>query len=371
MALRPLDGHLVGITADRRWSEQAELLARRGASVLHGPTIDTQYLASEDDLRRASQRVIREPPDYLVVTTGIGMRAWLEAASAWGQDDQLLAALSRARIVARGPKAAGALEGGGLAVWGRSADERLEGVASLLLDQPLAGRTVAVQEHGLPSPRFTAVLAGAGARVIEVPVYRWRVPPDTGPAERLVEAACDGRLSAITFTSAPALHSLFSIAGASGRGDDLRRACNGRVTAACIGPVCAEGAVEEGIDAPLAPEVGRLGLLVRVLGDHLAARRRTFRLGGADLVLQGSTVEVGPVRADLAPLEQAVFEVLAERPGAVVSRGALLRRVWGRAGDDPHVLDVTMGRLRRRLRPAGEVILTSPGRGYRLAVDPA
>ena len=53
MSLRQLDGYVVGITADRRWEEQAELLSRRGAAVLHGPTITTQYLASDDDLRRA------------------------------------------------------------------------------------------------------------------------------------------------------------------------------------------------------------------------------------------------------------------------------------------------------------------------------
>ncbi|MFN2606656.1 MAG: uroporphyrinogen-III synthase [Acidimicrobiales bacterium] len=370
-ALRPLDGFLVGVTADRRWAEQAELLRRRGAAVLHGPTIETQYLASDDDLRRATLDLVGRPPDYLVATTGIGMRAWLETAAAWGLGERLVAALAGGRIVARGPKAAGAVQAGGLAVWGRSATEQMDGVLRLLLAEPLEGAVVAVQEHGLPSPGLSAVLGGAGATVVPVPVYRWRVPTDTGPAERLVEAACDGRLNAVTFTSAPAVHNLFAIAAGMDAGDDLRRACNGRVTAACIGPVCAEGARQEGIEAPLAPDVGRLGLLVRSLSEHLAARRTVFRLGDAVLVVQGSAVAVDDERSELTALERAVFEALAERPGVVVSRSALLARVWGSPDADPHVLEVTIGRLRRRLGRGGEAIRTCPGRGYRLAPTPA
>ena len=53
MSLRQLEGFVVGVTADRRWEEQAELLSRRGATVVHGPTISTSYLASDENLRRA------------------------------------------------------------------------------------------------------------------------------------------------------------------------------------------------------------------------------------------------------------------------------------------------------------------------------
>ena len=59
--LGPLEGFVVGITADRRWEEQAELLRRRGATVVHGPCMDTQYLADDDDLRRATVDVIEQP----------------------------------------------------------------------------------------------------------------------------------------------------------------------------------------------------------------------------------------------------------------------------------------------------------------------
>src|SRR5688572_28653688 len=46
----PLEGFCVGITADRRAGELAELLTRRGAQVMHGPAIGTSYLGDEEAL---------------------------------------------------------------------------------------------------------------------------------------------------------------------------------------------------------------------------------------------------------------------------------------------------------------------------------
>jgi len=369
MALRPLDGFVIGVTADRRWGEQAELLGRRGASVVHGPTISTLYLGDDDELRAATAAVIERPPDYLVATTGIGIRAWLEMASAWGLDGHVHAALVNARIVARGAKAAAAVQSGGLTVWARSPNEQMDELSALLLKEDLAGKLVAVQEYGMPNPELDALLAGAGAEVVKVPVYRWRLPEDPSAATKLIELACDGRVDAVTFTSAPAVHNLFAIAEGAGLADPLRRAFNRTVVAACVGPVCAEGARQQGVEAPLAPDVGRLGLLVRALSDHFASRRRRLALAGHDLVVQGSMVEVDGEAIELSPKERAVFHLLAVAPGVVVSRPAFLRKVWGSEDTDPHVLEVTVGRLRRRLGACAPGLEAFPGRGYRLNPD--
>lgn len=372
MALRPLQGFVVGVTADRRWQEQAELLERRGATVLHGPTISTLYLADDEDVHRATLAVVADPPDYLVATTGIGVRAWLETAAAWGLGDRLVDALATTKIVARGPKAAAALQAGGLEVWERSPTEQMEAILDLLLAEPLEGQRVVVQEYGMESPPFVQALTAAGADVLGVTVYRWRRPDDPAPALRLVEAACERRVDAVTFTSAPAVHNLFEIASEAGasRADDLRAAFNGRVVAACVGPVCAEGARQEGVTDPLVPGVGRLGLLVRSLSEHFEGQRQTLRLSGAEVVVQGSAVEVDGQVVELTAKERGVFEMLAVAPGAVVARAALLEQVWGSAETDPHVLEVTVGRLRKKLGPHGNAVQASPGRGYQLDPDP-
>lgn len=369
MPVAPLAGFTVGVTADRRWEEQAELLRRRGAAVLHGPTIDTLYLADDHDLKVATAAVVDERPDYVVATTGIGMRAWLEAAAAWGLGAGLVDALRGARIVARGPKAAGAVTAAGLEVWARSGTERMDDVLAKLLSAGMEGRRVAVQEYGAESPDLAAALTGAGAAVLPVPVYRWRLPADPAPALGLVEAACDGRVDAVTFTSAPAVHNLFAIAATRGLDADLRRAFNRSVVAACVGPVCAEGARREGVVQPLQPEIGRLGLLVRTLSDHMARHRRCFLVDGHELVVQGSAVCVDGNVAVLSARERALFDRLTARPGTVVDRATLLTEIWGSPRTDPHLLEVTAGRLRRRLGPCGPAVSAKSGRGYRFLAD--
>ncbi len=366
MSLRQLEGFVVGITADRRWEEQAELLSRRGATIVHGPTITTLYLASDENLHRATLALIEDPPDYMVATTGIGIRAWLDTAATWGVADDLTAALERSRIVARGPKAAAALQIGGMSVWQRSPTEQMAALIDILLAEPLTGRRVALQEYGMESPELVEVLSAAGATVVPVPVYRWRIPADPEPARRLADAARSGQLDAITFTSAPAVHNLFAMAGTEEETDQLRAAFNSSVTAACVGPVCAEGARQLGIHDPLTPTTGRLGLLVRALGNHLSERRCSYQLAGHEAVVQGGAVELDGVVSQLSPKERAILELLTRRPGAVVSREAFLTQIWGSADTDPHLLEVAVARLRRRLGPAQGALQTVPRRGYRL-----
>lgn len=369
--LQPLEGYVVGITADRRWTEQAELLKRRGAGVLHGPTMSTLYLADDAALRAATSSLVGSPPAYLVATTGVGIRAWLEAAHTWGLGDQLTACLMQTRIVARGPKAAGAVQSAGLEVWQRSPTERLPEILDILRAEPLVGQRVAVQEFGAESPGLTTALVEAGAEVVSVPVYRWRLPDDDGPARRLVEAVCARRVDAVTFTSAPAVRNLFVIADRmdTGTRDELRRAFNDSVIAACVGPVCGGAAVEAGIETPLQPTVGRLGLLVRALSDQVVQSRRNLSLAGVAVVAQGSAVLVGHDRVELSPLERVVFDLLAQRPGVVVSRTALLQAGWGSGTTDAQVLEATVARLRRRLGPCGPALQAVAGRGYRLVTD--
>ena len=222
----PLDGFVVGVTADRRANEQAELLRRRGAEVLLGPAIATAYLASDDALRAATVALVERPPAYLAATTGIGIRAWFEATQVWGLGDQLLDALRETRIVARGPKAAGAVQAAGLEVWRSAANEQMDQLLGHLLAEPLEGACVALQLYGMPAPEITTALNAAGAEVFEVPVYEWRMPDDPGPALRLARAAIDGRIHAVTFTAAPAVTNLFALATGAGIDGPLRDAFN-------------------------------------------------------------------------------------------------------------------------------------------------
>lgn len=370
MDLAPFTGYTVGVTADRRREELAGLLERRGARTIVGPVLATQLLHDDGVLHAVTRALIDAPPDIVVLTTGIGVRAWFEAAHTWGLSDALVAALDQARVIARGPKAAAAAQLAGLSGVTTGGDaERLADIVDSIQRDAAGSMRIAIQRHGDEHLAAVGELRLAGAHVTEIPVYRWALPADPRPALRLVDAICDGRVDAVTFTSAPAVRHLLAIARAAAREDAMRAVlAGGSVVAACVGPQCAEVATAEGFAMVVAPAAGRLGLLVRVLGDALADRRSTVAVGVRRVILQGSAIAVdGGSEVLLGDRERRMFAALAERPGVVVSRGALLRQVWGAGARDPHVVDVALGRLRRRLASTGLTISTVRGRGYRLA----
>jgi uroporphyrinogen-III synthase len=364
---RPLEGFRIGVTADRRAEEQSEMLRRRGARVLHGPTIRTMPLGPDEGLRPVTEKLIANPPDVLVANTGIGVRSWFAAAESWGLGQDLLDALAQSQVFARGPKAAGAILTAGLPVAWRAPSETLAELVRELLRGSVAGRRIAVQLDGNVEQREAARLRDAGAAVFEVPVYQWTLPEDERPAVRLAEAACDRHLDAVTFTSAAALDNLFALAHEHDLAPALREALDGPVVAMCVGPVCARTAAAHGVRG-VEPGRARLGAMVRTLTEHLAERRRELHLSGTQVVVQGALVVVDGEHVMLTERERAVLDVLLAAAGAVISRRVLLRAVWNDPTTEEHTLEVTVARLRKQLGSAGSALQTVVRRGYRLEV---
>jgi uroporphyrinogen-III synthase len=271
----PLAGLRIGITADRKAGEQAELFRRRGAEVLHGPTMATVDLSGEQALRRATAALVEQPADHLVVTTGMGLRLWLEAAAGWDMEDVLRQSLACATITARGAKAASAARRAGLDVAWRAPGETMAEVVAHLHETAGGSRPrIALQLFDPGEHSSTAALRRLAGELVEVPVYRWRRPDDVRPARELVAATIAGDLAALTFTSQPAVRNLVSIADDEGVAGELLASLNDGVLAACVGPVCAEAAREVGITDPLWPDPPRLPAMVRQLTERLASGER-------------------------------------------------------------------------------------------------
>ncbi len=360
----PLDGYTVGVTADRRAEEQSEMLRRRGARVMHGPAIRTLPLAADAGIRRATEELIARPPAVVIANTGIGIRSWFAAAESWGLGDALHAALADAHVLARGPKAAGAVLTAGIEVAWRAPSESLSEVVDRVLEGSAVGERVAVQLDGSREQPHAERLRAAGIDVVAVPVYTWALPEDERPVHRLIDAACSRRLDAVTFTSAGALRSLFELAEHANQADALRAALNGSVIPMCVGPICADAATDCGIEG-LQPPRSRMGSMIHTLQDELERRRRWFRLGDLEMFAQGSLVVVdGDAGVQLTDRERQVFDFLSARPGAVVNHAELRRAVWG-PGADQHALEMTVTRLRRRLGRASSAVTTVVRRGYR------
>ena len=141
-------GCTVLVTADRRKSELAAALQRRGAEVRHAPALSMSPHVDDEQLLAGTRDLVEHPPDVVVVTTGIGFRSWVVAADAHGIADRLLEVLADARLVARGPKARGAIQAAGLtADWVAESETSAE-IADVLLGEGVQGLRIAVQHHG-------------------------------------------------------------------------------------------------------------------------------------------------------------------------------------------------------------------------------
>lgn len=369
MAIGALEGFTVGVTADRRHDEQIELLQRRGARVLHGPTIRTLPLAEDEQLMAATEDVIARPPDIAVFITALGVRSWLGAAESHGRGEELLDALRSAHIVARGAKAVGALMTAGLDVSWTAPSATSEEVVEHVRSMTEPHSRVALQvdgERGAPyAERFS------GLDLVIVHPYIWTLPQDLAPAQRVATAIAERSVDAVTFTSRPALGNLLAIADDAGVGAKVRaHLSNGTVQPVCVGHVSAARARSEGFGSVVSPRTDRLGAMVQAYVTSVADRSLELQVAGIDVTLQGRMVRVGtdaPVL--LSDRERGLLDELTRKPGAVVSKQALLRSVWGAGETDTHVVEVTMGRLRQRLGAAGLGVETVVRRGYRLSAD--
>ncbi|CAM2944179.1 uroporphyrinogen-III synthase [Prescottella defluvii] len=368
-----LRGFTVGITASRRADEFGTLLTRRGAAVVHAPAIRIVPLADDAELARVTDAIIADPPDVVVATTGIGFRGWMGAAEGWGRAEQLLDALGAGRILARGPKAKGAVRAADLREeWSPESESSAE-VLEYLLAEGVAGRRIAVQLHGAttewdPIPDFCAALRAAGADVVAVPVYRWTPPSDCTALDRMIACAATGGLDALSFTSAPAVASTLGRARDIGMLEALLQSLGGRVAAVCVGPVTAAPLASLGV-ATTAPSRSRLGSLARHIAEELPRRAGRVRAGGHEISVRGNCVVVDGEVRQLPPAGMVLMRRLTERPGLVVSRADLLSALPG-GSDDTHAVETAIARLRSGLGVPG-VVQTVVKRGYRLAIAPA
>ena len=268
----PLAGWRVGVTADRRADQQIEALRRRGADVVHGCTMRTLDLSDDARLLEVSRALVDQPPDTLVLQTGMGLTMWLDAMDGIGLGDRVRAALGGCEVLARGPKAVSAARRAGLEVAWSAPDEQFAQIVDHV-DATGGRNRLFLQVDGTDEEALAAPLADSCREVVVVPIYRWALPVDVGPAEVLVDAVCDGGLDAVTFTTRQAAVHLVEIAEARGRRDELIAALDGvRAVPVSVGPVCSEAMRSLGMTGLVEPERARLVAMLDALAEVATAR---------------------------------------------------------------------------------------------------
>lgn len=115
----------------------------------------------------------------------------------------------------------------------------------------------------------------------------------------------------------------------------------------------------------------RLRVALRHAAGPAAGAGGRLVAGSLELDLERHEVRVGGTRLEVTPREFEILRVLLTHQGRMVTKGRLLRAVWGVAyQDEASYVYVHVSQLRRKLAAADpalrDLIVTEPGVGYRI-----
>jgi uroporphyrinogen-III synthase len=268
-------GRSVVLFESRRAAEMASLVERHGGVPVRAPALREVALTENPAALAFGRRLEERGFDAVVLMTGVGTRALAEEVAPALDRAAFSAALAAATtVIARGPKPAAVLRELGVQGFVAVPEPNTwrEVLAALAKAGPLAGKRIAVQEHGAPSLELYAALEDAGALVTPVPVYRWALPEDTGPLRSALRAIAEGRAPIALFTSRAQVEHAFAVAW--GEEEKLADQVKARLAAGVvgvIGPVCAEALRAEGLVPDVEPEHPKMGHLVKETAERTEA----------------------------------------------------------------------------------------------------
>lgn len=270
---RRLAGRTIALLEARRSGELAQMVAKQGGVALLAPALREEMVTDPAIFAAFLDALQQQPPIAVVFQTGVGVERLFAAITGLGRSDDWQRLLTTTRLIARGPKPATALRAlGWTPTWVAPLPATTDDVLALLSDVDVRGQTVAVQHYGERNQELVAYLERAGARVVEVEVYRWALPEDTQPLRDLLHALPLGGIDAVAFTSQAQVGNLFTVAEQEGLAHDLPALLRRHTTVASVGPVTSRALAERGIEVTVEAQPPKSGPLVAAIATHLARR---------------------------------------------------------------------------------------------------
>ena len=217
--------------------------------------------------------------DAVIFMTGVGARTLLEVVESRCDRATFFEALQRCCLIVRGPKPTAVLREWGVRIDHRAPEPNtwhellsvIDGGLSFpaaiaastsSAEQLLHGRSMAIQEYGLPSAELYSALSDRGVNVLPVPVYRWELPADIAPLAAAIRSVVAGDFDVLLFTSAQQIRNVLEIAERLGLRESFMVATQ-RCRIGSIGPTCSEALREAGLHVDLEPSHPHMGHLVR------------------------------------------------------------------------------------------------------------
>ena len=260
---RPLFGKRVLVTRAREQAgELSSLLAERGAEPVECPTIQIVPPANWTELDGAIADLSRY--QWLVFTSVNGVKPFMDRLRRNGLDGR---AASGLRLCCIGPRTAEALAAYGLRADVVPSEYQAEGVIEAMKAIGVKGQRVLIARAAVAREILPEQLRELGADVQVVTAYRTVLPEVE--TERMKDLLQKQALHVLTFASSSTVRNFSRLFDSR---EEMRRLTGGAVVA-CIGPITAKTAAEEGLPVTITAAENTIPALVEAIVQYYSTCR--------------------------------------------------------------------------------------------------
>ncbi|MBL4819530.1 MAG: uroporphyrinogen-III synthase [Gammaproteobacteria bacterium] len=251
----PLASKVIALPENRQLDILATLCERRKAKVLRVPLISIQDTPNQEAVICWLKEFIADPPDFLIVLTGEGLRRLIAAAQRNKLETAFVDALGKVCKICRGPKPARVLKQLSLKVDYFGTEPTTTGIISTLESLSLEGTQVAVQLYGEdPNKPLMDYLQTRGLRTCSpVAPYIYASESDVEKVKELILKMHAAQIDIIAFTSKPQVRRIFSVARESNLQEQLASGL-GKTEIAAVGPIVGDLLASLGCEVSAIPE---------------------------------------------------------------------------------------------------------------------
>lgn len=262
----------------RRAQEIDNLIKKMGGESFVAPSMQEVPLSENPAAFSFAEKIFAGEIDLVIFMTGVGTKQLFEVIATRWPLPQFFEALQKSQIISRGPKPVAVLKKEKIRIDHTAPEPNTWRDILPILDQhyPLEGKTVAVQEYGIPNEEFYHELEKRKAIIDRVPVYQWAFPDDPEPLYEAIRQTVKGAYDVLAFTSANQVNHVLEAAEQLGLKQQWIDATN-RVVIASIGPTATEYLTSLGLSPDLEASPPKLGPFVRTIisdGFHLLKQKQ-------------------------------------------------------------------------------------------------